>query len=83
MLLFFFFFVVHSSLALQPASHRRTGRGGARGLQPPQNLGCLNCLGSKRNLGKVNFYRSLHVCVRVVVVFFLKIDIFYFKLKSA
>ena len=64
---------MHSSVAMQLASHRRTGRGGSGGLQPPQNLGCLNCLGSKRNLGKANFYRSLHVCERVVVVFFLRL----------
>ena len=61
---------MHSSVAIQLASHRYTGRGGPRGLHPPQNLGCLNCLGSKRNLDKANFCRSLHVCVRVVVVFF-------------
>ena len=31
------------------------GGGGGVGLQPPQNLGNLDLLGSKRNLGKANF----------------------------
>ena len=31
------------------------GRGDGGGLQPPQNLGNLDFLGSKRNLGKVSF----------------------------
>ena len=37
--------------------HRRMGRGGrGRGeLQPAQNLGNLDFLGSERNLGKANF----------------------------
>ena len=35
--------------------HRRTGRGGRGGLQPPQSLGNSVFLGSKRNLGKASF----------------------------
>ena len=38
--------------------HRRMGRGsgkGGGGLQPPQHLGNLDFLGSKRNLGKADF----------------------------
>ena len=56
-------------------SNGRTGRGG-RGAAATQNLGYLDFLGSKRNLGKANFNRSFHVCVRVVVAFFWKIDTF-------
>ena len=57
------------------------GQGGAAAL-PPRNLGNLEFLGSKRNLGKADFERSLHVCVRVVAFFFRR-EIFYCKLKSA
>ena len=35
-------------------NHRRVGRGGGK-AQPPQNLGNLDFLGSKRSLGKANF----------------------------
>ena len=51
------------------------GRGGRWGLQPPHNLGNLDFLSSKRNLGKTNFYISLHIYVRV---FFSKTDHFLF-----
>ena len=63
-------------------------KGGAGETAAPpkkKNWGNLDFLGSKRNLGKVNFSRRLHVCVRVVVclfVFFFKRES-YFKLKSA
>ena len=50
------------------------GPGGNRGrgvLQSAQNLGSLDFLGSKRNLGKANFLTKFAcICVRVVVVFF-------------
>ena len=50
------------------------------GMAAPQNLGSLDFLGSKRNLGKANFKRSLHVCVCVVCLFFFsKREIFYFE----
>lgn len=56
--------------------HRHMGWGrGQRGLKPYQNLG------SKRNLGKANFYRALHVCVWVL--FFSKRDVFNFKVILA
>ena len=45
--------------------------GGLGALQRLQKeLGNLDFPGSKRNLGKANFKRSLHECVSVVVVFF-------------
>ena len=54
-------------MIVEPAvTHRRMGQGagGGGGGCSPQNLG------SKRNLGKANFSRSLHVCVHVVFFFF-------------
>ena len=52
------------------------GAGGAGGCQPslPQILGNSDLLGSKRNFGKVNFYKSFHVSFRLS--FSLK-DIFF------
>ena len=42
-------------------------------LQPAQNLGYLDFLDSKRNLGKVNFLKKFAcICVRVVVVVFFR-----------
>ena len=57
--------IVNEFLFLICILHRRIGQGGggARGLQPPQNLGNLDFLGSKRNLGKANFKRTFHVRV--------------------
>ena len=43
-------------LTTDPFVHiRMDGGGGTGGLQPPPNLGDLDFLGSKRNLGKANF----------------------------
>ena len=43
--------------------YRPGGRGGKAAF--PQNFDNLDFLGSKRNLGKANFKRTLHVCARI------------------
>ena len=39
-------------------AHRRTGRGGRGGLQPPQILGNSDFLGSKRKFGQSHFLKT-------------------------
>ena len=66
------------------------GQGGAA-APPPRNLGNLEFLGRKRNLGKliskeVCMCVCMCVCVLLLLLlllFFSKRDIFYCKLKSA
>ena len=59
--------------------HRRTGRGGRGGLQPPQILGNSDFLGSTRKFGQSQFLKT-SPCF---YYYFEEINIFYFNLKSA
>ena len=66
------------------STHERTGRG-SWGLPPPplppppKFWATQIFLGSKRNFGKTNFYKSFHVSFRLF--FSLKAIFFYLKLK--
>ena len=58
------------------STHERTGRGSWGVPAPPspsQILGNTDFLGSKKNFGKANFYKSFHVSFRL---FFFESDIF-------
>ena len=59
-------------------SHRRTGRGGARGAAAPQNFWQLRVFGGAReNLGKTSFLRRF----RVFKIIILKRKIFSILIK--
>ena len=49
-------------------SHRRTGRGGRGGLQPPQSLGNSDFLGSKRKFGQSQFLKTFP-CFLLLLLF--------------
>ena len=56
-------------------THRRTGRGGRGGLQPPQILGNSDFLGITRKFGQSQFLKT-SPCL---YYYFEEINIFYFK----
>ena len=56
----YYVFVNRSSFksVLNLRKHRRTGRGGRGGLQPPQILGNSDFLGSERKFGQNQFFKT-------------------------
>ena len=69
------FCAIEQSLVTKQASnkHRRTGRGGRGGLQPPQNLGNSDILGSERKFGQSQFLKTspfyLIILKKIIVIF--------------